>query len=343
MIAHVLRLVCWEWFKLRRRWMPWVMLAVAVVLVQIAVWGSYVVYHNEPLQETLIGGSSITTTYVHEGRTIHVTATCVEIVDGRSPEGIELLSDAQRRDFLADAERFGEESCAGVPGSDDLREGFALPSAIPNAVSGVFGIVALLILILTASVLGNEYGWGTLRPALSGGTGRWPLLLSRLLLLVLLGAAGLLVVGASVAASSVLASVIPPDESGGLTGSGEWSDAAVTIGKAAYGLAPYVALAALLTVLTRSAGTGMGISMGYFVVELIFVPVLRNFDWFERVSGALLGTNVGVWMDRSVAAAGETPPDTLQAFLVLLAYTAVLAAGALSIFQRRDITGATGS
>ena len=151
---------------------------------------------------------------------------------------------------------------------------------------------------------------------------------------VAVDAGGLVVVGASAAVSSVLASVVPPAESGGLTGSGEWTDAAVTIGRAAYGLAPYVALAALLTVLTRSANAGMGISLGYFVVELIFVPLLRSFDWGESVSAALIGTNVGIWMDGS---------DALQAFLVLLAYTVASAGGALWIFQRRDITGATGS
>ncbi len=333
MIVHVLRLTSWEWFKLRRRWMPWILLAVAVVLTQIAVWASYALFHNESLQDALSGGS-YSTTHVNDGRTITVTATCADLVNERPPDGLELLSDAQRRDFLADGERFRDESCGGVSASENLREGFVLPSAIPRAVASVFDIAALLVLILTASTLGNEYGWGTLRPAVSGGAGRWPLLLSRLVLLMLLGAGGLVVVGASAAVSSVLASVIPPAESGGLTGSGEWTDAAVTMGKAVYGLAPFVALAALLTVVTRSANSGMGLSLGYFVVELIVVPLLRSFDWGESVSGALIGANVDIWMDGS---------DALQAFLVLLAYTTVLAGGALWIFQRRDITGATGS
>ena len=333
MIAHVLRLTYWEWFKLRRRWMPWILLAVAVVLAQIGVWASYALFHNESLQDAVSGGS-FSTTHVNDGRTITVTATCADLVNERPPDGLELLSDAQRRDFLADGERFRDESCGGVSASENLREGFALPSAIPRAVEGVFDIAALLVLILTASALGNEYGWGTLRPAVSAGAGRWPLLLSRLVLLMLLGAGGLLVVCTSVAVSSVLASVVPPAESGGLAASGEWSEVAVTIGKAAYALAPYVALSALLTVLTRSASAGMGISLGYFVIESIFGPLLRSFDWGESVSEGLVGTNVDIWMDGS---------DTLRAFLVLLAYTTVLAGGALWIFQRRDITGATGS
>ena len=90
---------------------------------------------------------------------------------------------------------------------------------------------------------------------------------------------------------------------------------------------------------------------GYGVVELIFVPLLRNFEWFEGISEALLGTNVDKWMQVSLVeveiSSGGVPSeqmtsDTLQAFLILLAYTAVLAAAAFVVFQRRDITGAKG-
>ena len=35
MIVHVLRLTRWEWFKLRKRWRPWVLLAIAVALTQL--------------------------------------------------------------------------------------------------------------------------------------------------------------------------------------------------------------------------------------------------------------------------------------------------------------------
>ncbi len=351
MIAHVLRLTVWEWYKLRRRWQPWILLAVAVVLAQIGLWVSYAVYHNEGLQGLMSGGtSSVGTTYEQDGETISVSTTCAEIVNGQTPEGIEQLSEDQRREFLADVELF-RENCSGTQARDEIRKGFALPSAIPNTISGLFDIAAFLVLILTASALGTEYGWGTLRTALTRGTGRWQLLSSKLVLLMLLSAAGFLVLSAAAAVSSVLAAVIPPAESGGLADSGSWGDAAVTFGKAVYGLAPYVALAAFLTVLTQSSAAGMSIGMGYFVVELIFVPLLRNFEWFDNISEVLLGTNVDKWMQVSlveVEISGSGVPseqmtsDTLQAFLILLAYTAALAAAAFFVFQRRDITGAKG-
>ena len=41
MIVQVLRLIRWEWFKLRKRWMPWILLIVALAVVQATLWGFY--------------------------------------------------------------------------------------------------------------------------------------------------------------------------------------------------------------------------------------------------------------------------------------------------------------
>ena len=46
MIVHVLRLTRWEWFKLRKRWMPWILLIVALAVVQATLWGFYASYGN---------------------------------------------------------------------------------------------------------------------------------------------------------------------------------------------------------------------------------------------------------------------------------------------------------
>ena len=46
MIMLVLRLIRWEWFKLRKRWMPWILLIVALAVVQATLWGFYASYGN---------------------------------------------------------------------------------------------------------------------------------------------------------------------------------------------------------------------------------------------------------------------------------------------------------
>ena len=41
MTSNSVALVRWEWFKLRRRWMPWVLLAVLIAATQVPYWAMY--------------------------------------------------------------------------------------------------------------------------------------------------------------------------------------------------------------------------------------------------------------------------------------------------------------
>ena len=50
MIGNIANLAGWEWFKLRRRWMLWILLTFAILFAQLAVWGSFFSYQN--LQST---------------------------------------------------------------------------------------------------------------------------------------------------------------------------------------------------------------------------------------------------------------------------------------------------
>ena len=40
MMVQVLRLTRWEFFKVRKRWMPWILLGIVVVITQLGLWGS---------------------------------------------------------------------------------------------------------------------------------------------------------------------------------------------------------------------------------------------------------------------------------------------------------------
>ena len=186
-------------------------------------------------------------------------------------------------------DRFREESCAETNPRDEFRAVFVMPDAITGAVESAIFVGPILIMVLAVSSIGAEYGLGTLRTTLTRGTGRWQLLSSRLVLLVLVAAAGLLVVGAAAAVGSVVAAVIPPGEDGGIADSGKWSDAAIMFGKAVYALAPYVELGIFLAVLTQSTGTGLAASLGYYVVELIVVPIIGNYERVEWVRDLVLG------------------------------------------------------
>jgi len=295
MIAEVLSLTRWEWYKLRHRRMPWILLGVAVLLVQIAFWASDALFRSGEMTVGE-GGASGTTT---------------------------------------------------ISTTNQFLEMFAFPTSLTNGLIVAHGFGGILLMILAASLIGTEYGWGTLRTALTKGTGRWPLLTAKLLLLAGLSVAVLIVAAASVAVSSAIA--LATLDADWLSSSADWSDLGIGFGKAVFGMLPYIALAVFAAVLTSSSGAAIGISLGYYFVESILVGVLAGFDWFQRVAGFILGRAVSGWVQTegvSFQPLGTRTnaglPDASQAFLVLLAYVVVLTGAALWVFQRREVAGAKG-
>ena len=227
--------------------------------------------------------------------------------------------------------------------SEEGLSDFTLPSILTFD-SSILPLLVIPIMILAASVVGVEYGLGTLRTTLTRGVGRWQLLGAKLIMLMVAGIAGFIVLSAFLAiASGVIAGIaviIPPAEGEALIGTEPqaWLDAAIGAGKVVYALAPYVALAVFLAVVTQSTAQGISISMSYYLLELIAAPILGGIaEWLESVLDvALLDSNVGEWMNTA------NTTDTLRAFFVILVYTAVFVAAALWIFQRRDVAGAKG-
>jgi len=79
MIGRIGNLAIWEWFKLRRRWMLWILLIFAILFAQLAVWGSFFSYQN--LQST---GGEITvpaTLQAQQGRAPR-TVSCNDLLSG---------------------------------------------------------------------------------------------------------------------------------------------------------------------------------------------------------------------------------------------------------------------
>ncbi len=239
---------------------------------------------------------------------------------------------------------------------NQLREtysGFTLPGSIPNALGMAQGMGLFLIAILTASILGTEFGWGTLRTVLVGGAGRWQYLTAKLALISLLAGAALAVVVAATLVGSAVAGALAAAPPAGTPGPLGWNDAIINFGKAWFALLPYMALAACVSILTASSAAGMAVALAYYFAEQIVVALFINlFAWFQTVADYLLGRNLGAWMTGNqqeaphgggLGTGGGTFPGELHAFLVLLVYILVLGAIAFRRFQRRDIAGASGT
>ncbi len=348
MIAQVLRLTRWELFKVRKRWMPWIFLVVTLVVVQATLWGFYASYGNV--------GNEYNDGY--PGVRGIVTISCAEILDGTAAAKAETVIEEMREDARKRIEQRRERGrCPSIIEQiEDDRERhrgfFVLPGGLANSLGVAHYIGVFLVMVLGASSMGVEYGWGTLRTALARGTGRWQFLGAKALSLVLLSAAGLLVVSLTVTISSLITASLTLGDGGGMVGSGQWSTAAVMFGKVVYGLVPFVILALFFTILTSSSSMGIAMSGAYYFAEFLLVRILGGlFDWFSNVTDYLLGANTTIWMTTTdvVTTAGSAslfditdPPGTLHAFLVLLIYVVVLGGVATWLFQRRDIAGERG-
>lgn len=345
MIAHVARLTLGEWYKTRRRWMTWIQLGVVVFITQALLWGLYIGYH---VSDDAFG--ALIPPYEYNGSAGRIEVTCGDVVEGRVEEKLAPLSAGELESVAADVEEW-TATCVDYLSPQESRGVFTLPFSItPNA--GTLPFIVIPVMILASSVVGLEYGLGTLRVTLARGVGRWQFLTGKFVMLMLACIGGLLVMTALIAVASIATGIIPPAEEGTVSATrADWMDALQGFGKLAYALAPYIALSVFLTVLTRSTAQGMALSLGYYVLELVLVPLLGSIaEWLENIMDiALIGENVTEWMrtggalqaQQALGAAVEQP-DHLRAFLVILGYTAALVAASLWFFHRADITGARG-
>lgn len=342
MIGGIARLARWELFKIRRRWMLWVLLIFAILFGQLVVWGQHSAY-----QDLVRTGGQLTIPEVESERDgPRRTVACSDLLSGdpaRLPEEV----DGQVLQGLT-------AQCRGLSAVlperiESAYRAFTLPGSLESALNILETLGLILMAILTASAIGIDYGTGTLRAVLAQGTGRWPYLLAKLFTLASLALAGLIVTLLTVAASSAAATQMAgaaPAAAGGTPVT--WGDVGVALWRSWISLLPYMALVAFVTVLARSSAAGMAIGLGYYFAEQILIALLMGlFTWFETVADFLLVRNISAWQgggdDGGGGFSGGTLPDPTQALIVLALYAVVFWAGAFWLFEKRDVAGATGA
>ena len=372
MIGQVLRLTRWEWFKLRRRWMPWILLVPIVLIPQIWLWGEYfayravdfygtpnlyfVAYKDAQFKEDVISEEDV------------IAFSCADIDDGTAAARLASLPEEYRQDgidFLArirEPRRHGDRTltvCEENLEEDSLgrlwhSQIFVPPVSLANGLAVIHFVGIVLVLILASSIVGSEYGLGTLRAVLVRGVDRWHFLASKTILLALVTVAALAIALVPLAISSLVATSLVPDGME-LADPGRWSTILAMFGKVLYALVPYIALALFLTVLTSSTTFGIATAIGYIFAEGIVISFLGTrfdrFDWFQNVLDFMLGPGVSGWLvEAGVRATGQDaaffPLDKVQsnfqAFFVILAYIVALGGAALCLLRRKDIPGARG-
>ena len=168
MIAQVLRLTRWEFFKVRKRWMPWILLAVAVAITQLSIWGVFFSYGNVVEADFEVYHGPVGA----DGSASVTRFRCAEVDDAAIAAAMTRVPEQERERVLAEIEA-GREHCPDLLEEVErerhrLRQFFVLPDSISNGLAVAQTVGVILIMILAASAMGGEYGWGTLRTALTG-------------------------------------------------------------------------------------------------------------------------------------------------------------------------------
>jgi ABC-type transport system involved in multi-copper enzyme maturation permease subunit len=216
----------------------------------------------------------------------------------------------------------------------------------PDRVQGfgvqiVSGFGSVMLIVFGASHVGTEFGWGTLRTLLAHGAGRGAFLGAKVLSLALYAALFVFVgVVAAIVGSYVVAAMAGADASG--LDLGAIANAAA---RAYYTFLPYMALALVIAVWSRSAGAGIAAGLVVYFAEGLVAQLLvsLNRDYATIVNYGP-SRNVGALI-RGAAGTTTLPdpsavalPDQGQAAIILAVYTAVFVVLAYWRLRSRDVT-----
>lgn len=221
-----------------------------------------------------------------------------------------------------------------------------LPGIIPTTLESLSVFAAMMVAILAASSIGNEYGWGTLRPMLATGMPRLRFLTAKFLALACVAAvyiAAPLLLNTLIAVPVALVHHLPI-----MTGAVDpaWFGAlAAMLARTFLTILVPMTIAFLLGLVGRSQAVGVGAALGWMVGEQLVSLLLMTVGqpWARTLANQLPG-NVGQSLLRYNAFTAVAQQAGMmsegRAILSLLIYGAVGLAVALIVFRRRDIHGA---
>jgi ABC-2 type transport system permease protein len=230
-------------------------------------------------------------------------------------------------------------SLAAQDGADEaeIRDDLALAQAHSFGLDLTYFFASIVAVIMAASIVGTEFGWGTIRTLLPRARSRVGLLAAKLVALVVFDVV-LIVVG-FLAALAMSALVTAAENLEGDAAGDVILDAVVAIGRTTYVLLPYTALAFFVAVLTRSNAAGIAIGLAVLLAEGIVVAildaVLESLDW---VGDLLFSQNISAITDLNDGTRNTDLPDPWRAALVLALWVIAFVAVAVVVFRRRDVT-----
>ncbi len=207
----------------------------------------------------------------------------------------------------------------------------------------VYRVVALLSLILAATVVANEYHWRTVVMRATWTGERVRPFLATMTVVGALSVAGLLLGHITVAVVVIAGEAARGTfESGDL---GVWlvADSGLAALRSAPGVAVFIAGAATAAALTRSTAVGVCVPLAILFLEPLGSAVLTVGDGTEWLSELLLSRNVDALLAANGAVLGSTEdlpdglPSAWQGALSLLVYASFALAVGVRVLARREI------
>jgi len=232
---------------------------------------------------------------------------------------------------------------------------------LPDAMSSKFSYMSIagtLLLILTASVFGTEYKWGTIRQTLARGIPRNKYLGSKFLMLSIIALGFVLI-------DTILAFIASAVTTWLITGGISWDFLSFSfiggilksIGLILFVILVYITFAALFTVLFKSSTTGMITGLLFFQIEGYIVMSMMSTSYAISDSGITttlanppewlaytIGYNIQyLWAHISPDSANEyllqqTLTTGGQSVLVLSIFCIIFVLASFYIFRRQDLT-----
>ncbi len=222
--------------------------------------------------------------------------------------------------------------------SADLREQATFTNFAEFGLAMAIGFFGSVMLVIVASgMMGNEFGWNTLRPLVARARSRSGLLTAKLLALAIYSVVFVVAITAVVAAMFLAGSRIVGEPSG-FSMSVLW-DGFVYAFKLTYTNVPYLALAFMLATVFRSNAAGIAGALGMsFIEQPVFLLLKLASGFFEKIERWGISYNVAEFASFSGADVDGTGGFDTRSASILGAYALVFIAISYIVFLRRDVT-----
>ena len=235
-------------------------------------------------------------------------------------------------------------------GAGNIAALLGLQSAVPFAFSMMASFGTVLAIILTASSMGGEYNWKTIRPALVSSESRFKFIIAKLVSLGILILIGMLI---AVIAGFIMG-LITTGLGGNaysfsfLTGSYMWTQF-LQYWRTFYVIMPFALLGFMMAIVGRSAMPGIATGIGVVFLEAIITTFMTAAGgWIAKVPAYLLNANM-----TAITALNKLPgrfggggggtdttiPSLTHAFVILGLYSVIFLVFSFYLFRNRDVTG----